>query len=153
KSSIWYYLNMIPEPNKDKKLLKRIAQKYSLELLLLFGSQVTGKTHQESDFDIAYLSRKILSIEQEGELMIGLAPLLKISLEKMELVSLKNLSPLFFKEIFSNAMVIFAKDETIFDRYKIYAFRLFEESVPIFEQTEKILKKRIADHKKELSLK
>lgn len=141
---------MIPQLKKDK-LLKKIAQKYSLELILLFGSRVSKKTHKESDYDVAYLSKRDLTLEEEGKLMIDLAPLLKIPFEKMELVSLKNLSPLFFKEIFTNAEVLFAKDETIFDRYKIYALRLFEEAKPIFEQTEKILKKQIAKYKKELA--
>jgi predicted nucleotidyltransferase len=139
--------------SKEKELLKKIAQKYSIELLLLFGSQVSRKLHQESDFDIGYLSKKTLSIEEEGQLMIDLASILKIPLGKMELVPLRGASPLFLKEVFTNSVVLYAKDELIFDRYKIYALRYFEEFQPIFEQTIKIFKKRIEKYKKELSLK
>jgi len=138
---------------KKNELLKKIAQEYSLGLLLLFGSQASRKTHKESDYDIAYLSKRDLTLEEEGKLMIDLAPLLKIPLEKMELVSLKNSSPLFLKEVFTNAKVLYAKDKTIFDRYKIYALRLFEESEPIFEQAERILRKQVKKYKAELAVK
>lgn len=138
---------------KEKKLLAKIAQKYSLELILLFGSRVLKKIHKKSDYDIGYLSRKHLSIRKEGKLILDLAPLLKIPLEKIELISLKNLSPLFLREIFTNSKVLYAKDETIFDNYKIYALRLFEESKPIFEQAERVLRKQVEKYKKELALK
>jgi predicted nucleotidyltransferase len=138
---------------REKNLLKKIAQKYSIELLLLFGSRVSGKIHRESDFDIGYLSKRTLSVEEEGQLMLGLAQVLKIPLERMELVSLRGASPLFLKEVFNNSLIIFAKDELIFDRYKIYSLRYFEEFQPIFEQMAKIFKKRIEKYKKELSLK
>jgi len=142
---------MLKIDSQEKNLLKEIAQKYSIELLLLFGSQVFKKTHPESDFDIGYLSKKTLSIEEEGQLMIEIAQVLKIPLEKIELVSLRGASPLLLKEVFTNSLVLYAKDDLIFDRYKIYAFRYFEESQAIFEQMRKILEKKIEDYKRELS--
>jgi len=142
---------MLKIDSQEKNLLKEIAQKYSIELLLLFGSQVSKKTHPESDFDIGYLSKKTLSIEEEGKLMIEIAQVLKIPLEKIELVSLRGASPLLLKEVFTNSLVLYAKDDLIFDRYKIYAFRYFEESQAIFEQTRKILEKKIENYKRELS--
>ena len=36
--------------------LKKIAQKYKLELLLLFGSQARGVSHAKSDLDLAFFS-------------------------------------------------------------------------------------------------
>jgi predicted nucleotidyltransferase len=144
---------MLKITSKEKRLLRKIAQKYSIELLLIFGSQTSGKVHKESDFDIGYLSKKNLSLKEEGQLMIDLAPVLKIPLEKMELAPLKGGSPFFLKEVFTNSQVLYARDELIFDRYKIYALRYFEEFQPIFEQMKKILKKRVKEYKKELSLK
>ncbi len=142
---------MLKVNSREKNLLKEIAQKYSIELLLLFGSQVSKKTHPESDFDIGYLGKKTLSIEKEGQLMIDLAQILKIPLENIELISLRGAAPLILKEVFTNSLVLYAKDNLIFDRYKIFALRYFEESQTIFEQTRKILEKRIEDYKRELS--
>jgi len=45
--------------DKKEKLMREIAQKYDLRLVLLFGSQVDGKQlHNESDFDVAYKQEK-----------------------------------------------------------------------------------------------
>ena len=41
----------------QKKELRRVAKKFKLELILLFGSFVSQKLHEESDLDIAILSR------------------------------------------------------------------------------------------------
>jgi predicted nucleotidyltransferase len=52
---------------QEKQYIARIAQKYSLELILLFGSQATGRTHGQSDFDVAYLSKQKLDLEEEAK--------------------------------------------------------------------------------------
>jgi len=144
---------MIHLEKKEEKAVGGLVQKYSIELLLIYGSRVSGKIHKESDYDFAYLSKRPLSIQEEGELMIKLASMLKIPLLKLELVPLKKISPLFFKEIFSNAQVIYDKDGSTFDRYQIYAFRIFEESQGIFENMKRILFKKTERYKKELSVK
>jgi predicted nucleotidyltransferase len=137
----------------SKRKLEKIAQKYSIELFLLFGSQVSKKTHPESDFDIAYLSKKNLSVNEEGKLMIDLAQALKIPLEKIELVPLRGASPFLLKEVFTNSSVLYQKDRLIFDRYKIYALRYFDEFKPFFERMVKNLGKKVKKYKKELTLK
>jgi len=43
--------------------LKRIARKYKLELLLLFGSQANGGTHSKSDIDLAFFS--LVNIDEQ----------------------------------------------------------------------------------------
>ena len=73
---------------KKKSLLNKIAQKHALELILLFGSRVVQKTHQESDFDIAYLSKRELGGKEEIELNCGLMPIFKS--DKIDLVNFEN---------------------------------------------------------------
>lgn len=136
----------------NMKAIKKMAQKYNIDLLVLYGSRVSGKTHQESDYDFGYLSKKTLSIKTEGKLILDLASALKLPVEKVELVSLRGASPLFLKEVFTTAKVIYARNPIIFDRYKIYALRYFEEFEPYFEQMVKILDRRMKEYKKELSL-
>ena len=44
---------------EQKEKIKKLARKYQLKVVILFGSQVKRKAlHQESDFDVAYLSEK-----------------------------------------------------------------------------------------------
>lgn len=46
--------------NKLKKYVDElIKQKLPVEYVLLFGSQVTGKTHKDSDIDVAVVLNKI----------------------------------------------------------------------------------------------
>jgi len=68
---------MFVKSHKEK--IKEIAKKYDLDLVLLFGSQVKDKKylHQESDFDIAYLSKKDLNLMEEAQLICDLMPIFK----------------------------------------------------------------------------
>ena len=59
----------VKNEDKIKEKVKEIAQKYGLSFVALFGSQATGKTHQKSDIDIAYLSKNDLGLERESNLI------------------------------------------------------------------------------------
>ena len=76
---------------------------------MLFGSQVSGKTHKESDYDIAYLSDKKLSFEDEGKIIIELAPIIGARDERfVNLSNIKKVGALLLKEIFDKHQVLFA---------------------------------------------
>jgi len=117
---------------KHKELLEKIAKKYSLELLLLFGSKVSGKTHQESDFDLAYLSKKDLNLNQEAELIIELSPI--IGSENIDLVNLKKAPPLLFYAIFQSCQVIYEKNLLTFATLRAYAFKKYIETKPLYKE-------------------
>ena len=50
--------------NVPKQKLRRLAKKYHLKLLLLFGSAAMGKTHPKSDLDFAFFSNTIINEEK-----------------------------------------------------------------------------------------
>ena len=78
-----------------QELIKKLAKNYQLELLILFGSQITGRIHRESDFDIGYISRLQLTSEDEGHLIIALMPIVEQQDERViNLVNLKRVTPL-----------------------------------------------------------
>ncbi len=117
---------------KKEKLMQEIAQKYDLRLVLLFGSQVDGKQlHQESDFDVAYLSKRKLDLMEEAKMMTEMAPYFHS--ENIDLVNLKNASPLLYYAVFDKCQVLFAEDELLFSTLRVYAFRKFIEMQPIYE--------------------
>lgn len=41
-----------------KNKIKKIAQKYGLKIVLLFGSQAKGRSHPQSDLDLAFYPQK-----------------------------------------------------------------------------------------------
>jgi uncharacterized protein len=127
----------------DIKLkIAHVAEKYNLSLVLLFGSQATGKSHKGSDYDIAYLGDAPLSLDDESKLIVDLMQVFGI--EKVDLTSIRGSSPLLLHEIVSTGSVLFEKTPSLFTALYIYALRTYEEARPLFELRSAFLKKRIA---------
>ena len=123
----------------EEKLIEKIAQKYSLELILLFGSKISGKAHRESDFDVAYLSNKALDLEEEARLIMELSQVFKS--ENIDLVNLKKAPPLLMKQIFQNHRVLYCSNFKIYHLYKIYALKRFIEAAPLFRLRDELIEK------------
>lgn len=137
------------DTDKIKPQIKKLAEKYELSLVMLFGSQVTGKTHRESDFDIAYLSDKKLSFKDEGRIIIDLAPIIGARDERLvNLSNIKKAGALLLKEIFDKHQVLFCADQNIYDSYKIFSVKNFIESRPIFDLRDYLIKKYFISHAK-----
>lgn len=128
--------------NKNQKtLIQKIAQEYSLELVLLFGSRVSGRIRKDSDFDIAYLSIKKLDLMQEAQLILQLAQVFKS--ENIDLVNLKNADPLINYSIFNECQVIFEINPMIFSTLRVYSFKKYIENKFLYEEKFRRLQKRI----------
>jgi len=125
---------MITVSEGQKKKLADIAQKYSLELLLLFGSQVTGKTHQESDFDIGYLASSRLDLDEQGRLINDLLAIVKPKDERLiNLVPIRNANALLLYAMTKNAQVLYEGQPMTFARLRAYAFKKYIETKPLYE--------------------
>jgi len=126
--------------NTHNQKIKKIAKKYNLDLLLLFGSQLGEKKylHQESDFDIAYLSKKNLNLMKEAKLICDLIPIFKS--DKVDLVNLRRAGPLLMKQIFENHKILYCSNPKIYYRYKIYAERKYTEAKSLFQLNEYLIK-------------
>lgn len=129
------------EIKSKKELLEKIAQKYSIELILLFGSRISGEIHKESDFDIAYLSKRNLDLMEEAKLICDLMPIFKS--EKIDLVNLKKALPLLLFAITDHCQVLYEKNPLIFPTLRVYAFKKYIETKPLYEEKFKRLQKRI----------
>lgn len=119
--------------NAKNKKIKEIAQKYSIELFLLFGSRIDGQIHKESDYDVAYLSGRNLNLEEEAMLIIDLSSV--FGGENIDIVNLKTASALLLYKITDNCQVLYESRPLSFFSLKAYAFkRYIEEAKPIMEQ-------------------
>jgi len=135
------------DADKIKPQVKNLAEKHGLSLVMLFGSQVTGKIHKESDFDIAYLSDKKLSFEDEGRIIIDLAKIIGARDERLvNLCDIKNAGALLLKEVFDRHQILFCADRNIYDSYKIFSVKNFIESRPLFDLRDFLIKKYFAKH-------
>lgn len=131
---------------KAKDQIEALAKKYGLELLLLFGSRAGKKEYlyQESDFDIAYLSRKNLSLEEEIKLDCDLMPIFKS--DRVDLTNLKRANPLLMKQIFDKHQVVYCRNQEVYSTYQVYAIRKYIEAKPIFDLTSHLVNRFIKKH-------
>ncbi|MBI4117269.1 MAG: nucleotidyltransferase domain-containing protein [Parcubacteria group bacterium] len=132
---------------RHEQKLKEIERKYDLRLLILFGSRVSGKLHKESDYDIAYLSKRILSFEDEGRLIIDLMKVVETSDERLiNLVNIREAGPLLLKEIFREHQVLFKEKGDTYHAYKIYSIKNYLDSRSLFELRDFRIKKYLTKH-------
>jgi len=134
-------INQISNGVKNEKLIEKVVQKYSLALLLLFGSRASDKAYQGSDFDIAYASKRELDLMEEAQLIVDLAPLFKS--ENIDLVNLKKASPLLLYAITKNCQVLYERKALTFVQLRAYAFKQYVETKPLYEAKFKRLQETI----------
>lgn len=137
------------DTDKIKPQIKELAEKYGLSLVMLFGSQVSGKIHKESDYDVAYLSDKKLSFEDEGKIIIELAQIIGARDERLvNLSNIRQAGALLLKEIFDKHQVLFCADRNVYDSYRIFAIKNFIENRPLFDLRDYLIKKYFISHAK-----
>lgn len=117
--------------NKEEEL-KKSASELGVDLILLFGSRADGSHRKDSDFDIAYRSKKPLDLEEDSALFQALMH--HVGSENLHITSLRNIKPLFLYEIMRNCKVLYAENMMDFYEMRVYAFRRFEDEVkPLYE--------------------
>lgn len=111
---------------QDQQLqeLERIRKKYSLRLIIAFGSRVKGLLHANSDLDLGILF-------DHGRYRLDVLAELQRLLPDYE-VDIANLSradPLLLNEINKNCQLL-AGDPEEFQEFRIYAFRRYQDFRP-----------------------
>ena len=127
----------------DKQNLKieEIAQRYCLKLVLLFGSQSSGRVHKESDVDIAYIPDKSLDFNQEYHLNYEFTKVFQK--DRVDTVDIKKANPLLMYAVFQHPRILFQSDESIFSQYRTYAFKRYIEAKPLYEEKARRLREHI----------
>ena len=136
------YQEKFNDPEMHSRI-SAIAEKYHLSLVLLFGSQATGKTHPQSDVDVAYFAQNPLSLAEESKLIIDLMQV--FGTHDVDIVSLQNAPPLLRYEIARFGKAIYERTSGLFTSFFIHAMRQYEEVRPLFQLRSSYLDKRIAE--------
>jgi predicted nucleotidyltransferase len=132
----------------DKKKIEEIAKKHDLKLLLLFGSQASGKTHKFSDYDFGFSTEKEMNLGERANLTDDLRHL--VGSKYVEDVDLKKAGPLLLKEIVKNNRIIFQVDYE-YENFFSYAVRTYIEAKRIFDLNELIYKNTILKYKQKIN--
>lgn len=124
------------QPSKEQKYrIKKIAKKYNLALILLFGSQVDGKVHPNSDLDIAALpnDNKDFGLDEYSSLISDLG---KVFVgKKIDISFINKANPLLLKKIDDTALLLFGHQKA-FIEFRLKAFKYFQDYLPYFRLEE-----------------
>jgi predicted nucleotidyltransferase len=111
--------------------LPEVCRRHRVLLLVLFGSTVKGRRHEESDLDLAVLfdgeSEDDSWILEEDRLAIELEELLRPRCD-LSLVALNRATELLQKEVSDHGVVLYADDPHRWLLYRISANRRFEDT-------------------------
>lgn len=129
----------------DYEKLEKEALLFGVRMVILFGSQVTGKLHADSDYDVAVLTVPEKNIGENmknyTDILFFLTEALDIPEQKLDLTNLNNANPFLQKEIFSNCKLIFG-NEYEFANLKSVALREYIATANLRDLRSKIIIKR-----------
>ncbi len=103
-----------------KNRLEPLLKEEGLQLVLLFGSAVTGRMHKRSDIDLAFLFDKPVDILLLTNKVIRL-----LHADNVDVVDLRHASPLLKFSIVKNGALVYEKEQGIFNEFYSLAFRRY----------------------------
>lgn len=121
---------------RAKKQIKRIAEKYNFSLVLIFGSQITKKTHPNSDLDIAVLAKEVLNAQKHSQALFDIAEVFPD--QKIDLVFINLANPLLLRKILENCKLIYGSTTNL-NNLRIYSFKKYCDYKKYFDLEEKFV--------------
>lgn len=136
-----------------EKLLPLLRRREEVIAAYLFGSTVTGKTHAESDIDVALLVDegqykkldRAVPYGYKARMISNLARLL--GTDKVDLVILNEAPPLLANEVISKGRLLFCRDDRARLRFEVRAKLRYADTAPLRELKRSYLYKRISEGK------
>lgn len=119
---------------KIKQAMPEFAKKHNLSLVVLFGSQASGKTHLKSDTDIAFLAEKKMSLGEIARMTFELSQEIKIG--NIEMTQLNGAQPFLLKQVAEKSILLYEKESSLFAQFKIYAIKRSMEAKKLFNLRE-----------------
>jgi predicted nucleotidyltransferase len=118
-----------------------------IDVALLFGSHVTGKTTPMSDVDIGILTNVELSLMDLGSLINELESALHATVDLIELNELYKKNPQFAFNIVSNHRVVFCRQNEVLVAFKRNTFLYYFDTQPLRDMVNASFQRRIAEGK------
>lgn len=106
-----------------KKRLKPVLEDKELRLVLLFGSAVSGKTHKQSDIDLAFLFDRPVDILLLTNTVIRL-----LRTDNIDVVDLGKASPLLKFSAAKSGVPVYEREEGLFNQFYSLAFRRYVDT-------------------------
>lgn len=110
------------------------------KLIILFGSQVTGRANHNSDYDLAVLGAKPLTMRDVGEVIDWGAKKLKALDDKIDVVDLLTASPLLKHQVAKHGKLLLGTEDE-FLSFQIAAWKEYVDTARLRRWREKVLEK------------
>lgn len=108
--------------------IQKNAERYGIQLAVLFGSAASGRTHFASDVDVAIMTDARLSPMSLAELATTLTERLK---KTVDIVDLRNAPPSLLREVALHGHALYEQSAQAFSLFRINALRRYIESKPL----------------------
>lgn len=99
------------------------------------------KSKKGSDYDIAVSAKNFNIFKNYTNMLYGLSEILNIPSERIDLTNLNSSDPLLRYEIVLNGKLLYG-DETDYEKFKVYALRLYIDTQRLRELEKAIIIKR-----------
>lgn len=117
---------MLELKERQKEKIAEICRRFGVKILLLFGSQVSGQTHKESDVDLAFASSKQLDFNELAKLNAELQAI--FGDQRVETVDFFKTSSLLKKKIFDEHLPLYLEDKFFYYTLASYALKSYLET-------------------------
>ncbi len=119
-------------------------------LIIAFGSQISGRTRPDSDFDFGVLSPKPLSLSERTDIAEFLSNKFHINEDKIDLVDLSSASPILKFEVAKNGELV-KGDNFDFIRFKVHAFKEYQDTAKFRRIREKVMMNPVRNRGREIN--
>jgi len=129
----------------DRERLKPIAQRFNLDLIVLFGSRAKGRAVSGSDVDVAVraIQRPWGDWNWEFEVEAALSEAIRGDGGEVEVVFLNGASPLLMFEVASSGQALYEKEWGVFSDFRSYAARVYYDNEPRFRRLAEYLRANV----------
>ncbi len=127
------------EPLTEEEIKSRLSPLYKgkrLRLVILFGSAASGKTHRNSDIDIAFLFERSVDILELTNTVIRL-----LHNDNVDVIDLRRASPLLKFSAVKKGKLLFEKTPGEFNEFYSLAFRMYVDTQKLRNTHAKFIKK------------
>lgn len=115
--------------NQQKQELSKLAKKYKLKLIMLFGSFSNGKNRTGSDFDISVLGENRAIIKKDIKLIEELSRIIR---KDIDLSIINSADPLLKYQIAKNCVLLYGK-KSDFINFKVRASLEYMDNKKFFD--------------------
>jgi predicted nucleotidyltransferase len=119
--------------------VREIAVRRGLSLVVVFGSQATGRTHKGSDMDIAVLGREPVRFDERAKIASELDSVFGRRDVEVADIDPNSASPTLMYAVVRDGKLLYEAEEGGFMRWKLYAIKMWMETAWLRELRDKKL--------------